>query len=279
MAIPITPRLVAELERAELKAWSALYRDATAAATGACGLGIRDFPPAAAMWMSKIDVLACNRVVGLGLEQAPERREVEEIVATYEQAMVPRFFVQLAPLVTVGPTITALTDLGFVHYNNWVRLVRTAAPPGPLPTSVRVEQIGADRGADFARILCDGFGWNQALATAIEGVVGKPDWRCYLAFDGDRPVGTAALVVDGRIGWLSFAATLPEARKHGAHSALLGRRILDARAAGCEYLCVETAEETQEKEAPSYRNVLRAGFEVGYVRPNYLYKFKQRDDA
>ncbi|MDP9145050.1 MAG: GNAT family N-acetyltransferase [Actinomycetota bacterium] len=279
MPIPMTPALVADLERAELKAWGALYRDATPAASGACGLGIRDFPPAAAMWMSKIDVLACNRVVGLGLDQTPDRKVIKEIVATYDQAMVPRFFVQLAPLVTVGPTITALTDLGFVPYNNWVRLVRDASPPGPIPTKVRVEQIDAARAGDFARILCDGFGWNADLAVAVEGVVGRPGWRCYLAFDGDRPVATAALVVDGRIGWLSFAATLPEARGLGGHTALLGRRILDARAAGCEVLCVETAEETQEKEAPSYRNVLRAGFEVGYVRPNYLYKFKQRDDA
>lgn len=275
----MTPGLVADLERAELKAWSALYRDATPAATNACGLGLREFPPAAAMWMSKIDILACNRVVGLGLDQTPDRKVIEEIVATYDQAMVPRFFVQLAPLVTVGPTITALSDLGFVHYNNWVRLVRDASPPGPLPTTVRVEEVGTPHAAEFARILCEGFGWNLDLATAIEGVVGRPEWRCYLAFADGRAVGTAALVIDGQIGWLSFASTLPEARKHGAHSALLGRRILDARAAGCKFLCVETAEERQEKEAPSLRNVLRAGFEVGYVRPNYLYKFKQRDDA
>jgi GNAT superfamily N-acetyltransferase len=279
MPIPMTPGLVAELERAELKAWSALYRHASPAAIAACALGMKDFGPAAAMWMAKVDLLACNRVVGLGLGEPPARRTVEEIITTYEQAAVPRFFVQLAPLVTVGPTISTLTDLGFTPYNNWVRLVRDVSSPGPLPTSVRVEVVGPERAADFARILCDGFGWSADLATVIEGVVGQPEWKCYLAFDGDRPVGTAALVVDGRIGWLSFASTLPEARGHGAHSALLGRRILDARAAKCEVLCVETAEETQEKEAPSFRNILRSGFEVGYVRPNYLYQFKQRDEG
>ncbi|MCP4685890.1 MAG: hypothetical protein GY867_10655 [bacterium] len=51
------------------------------------------------------------------------------------------------------------------------------------------------------------------------------------------------------------------------------RRIDDAIAQGCKHLVVETAEETHERSAPSYSNMLRFGFEVAYFRPNYLFKF------
>lgn len=279
MPIPMTPALVADLERTELRVWSTFYRTAPSPAVVACGIGIQEFGPAAAMWMSKIDILACNRVLGLGLEGPPDHRVVEAIIATYERAMVPRFFIQLAPLVTLGPTLAAVTDQGLAHYNNWVRLVRDVAPPGPCPSRLRVEEIGRDRAPVFADIVCAGFGWSPDLALPIQAMVGTPGWKAYLAYQGDRPVASATLVVDGRIGWLGFAATLAEARGHGAQSSLIARRILDARAAGCELLAVETAEQTPTKEAPSYRNILRAGFEVGYVRPNYLYKFQQRDGA
>ena len=275
----MTPGLVAELERSELRVWSAVYRGAPPEAVTACGIGIREFPPAAAMWMSKIDILACNRVLGLGLAGPPDRKTVEEIIATYERAMVPRFIVQLAPLVTVGPTITAISDLGLAPITNWVRLVRDVSSPGPSSTKLRVDEIGPELGAKFGEIMCAGFGFDPALGLPLAAMVGTPGWKFYLAYLDDRPIGTALLVVDGKIGWLGFAATLPEARGHGAQSALIARRILDARTAGCEVLSVETAEQTQAREAPSYRNILRAGFEVGYLRPNYLYQFKQRDEA
>ena len=279
MPIPMTPGLVAQLERAELKVWSALYRHAPPAAVAACGIGIRDFGDAAAMWMSKVDVLAVNRVVGLGLGGPPTPQVMEEIIATYERAMVPRFFVQLAPLVTLGPTIEVVTGAGFAKHNNWIRLVRDASPPGPSPTGLRVEEIDRAMADRFGEVISTGFGWSAELASPVAAMVGTPGWKFYLAFQGDRPVGCSVLVVEGRIGWLGFATVLPEARGHGGQSTMIARRILDAHHAGCEVLCVETAEEGPEKAAPSYRNVLRMGFEVGYVRPNYLYRFQQRDSA
>lgn len=279
MAIPMTPGLVAQLERTELKVWGSLYRNAPPAAVAACGIGSRDFGPATAMWMSKVDVLAVNRVVGLGLEGPPDPKVVAEIVDTYEQAMIPRFFVQLAPLVTLGPTIDAVAGAGFAKHNNWIRLVRDASPPGPAPTKLRVEEIDATQADTFRDAIAAGFGWTPELASPVAAMIGTPGWKFYLAFQGDRAVGTSVLVVDGTIGWLGFATVLPEARGHGGQSTMIARRILDAHHAGCEVLCVETAEEGPERPAPSYRNVLRTGFEVGYVRPNWIYQFQQRDSA
>lgn len=275
----MTPGLVAELEHAEVKAWTTFYQNATPAGIAASGLGSRSFGAAIALWMSKVDDVGFNRVIGLGLDGPPDTKAIEELVSTYERAMVPRFLVQLAPLVTLGPTLDAVTELGFARLDNWVRLVRDVASPGPVPTHLRVEVIEPDRAALFAETVCAGFGMGKEITPLVEGIVGLGGWHCYLAYDGDRPVASAVMVVDNRIAWLGFASTLPEARGQGAQSSLIARRILDARTAGCEYCCAETDEQTPERLAPSYRNVMRAGFEVGYLRPNYLYRFQQRDSA
>jgi hypothetical protein len=86
-------------------------------------------------------------------------------------------------------------------------------------------------------------------------------------------MATAAVYCRGEYAWIDFASTLPGYRGRGGQAALLARRIADGAALGCKWLVVETAEATPEKPAPSYRNMRRYGFEVAYVRPNYLYKF------
>jgi hypothetical protein len=45
----------------------------------------------------------------------------------------------------------------------------------------------------------------------------------------------------------------------------------DAAGDGCRWVSVETAEQTPEREAPSFRNLTRLGFTVAYRRPNYLW--------
>lgn len=279
MAIPMTPALVADLERAEAKAWGTFYRNAPPAGVVACGIGSQLFGPAVALWMSKVDHITFNRVIGLGLDTPPDLKTVQAIVTAYERAMVPRFFIQLAPLVTLAPTATAVTDLGFAKSDNWVRLVRDVSSPGPVPTDLRIEEVGPERAVEFAQSVCAGFGMGTELELPVQGVVGAPGWHCYVAYDGEKPVASAVMVIDDRIAWFGFASTRPEARGRGAQSALIARRILDARTAGCEFCSAETDEQTPERQMPSYRNVLRAGFEVGYLRPNYLYRFQQRDSA
>jgi GNAT superfamily N-acetyltransferase len=97
-------------------------------------------------------------------------------------------------------------------------------------------------------------------------------WRHYLATDGETAVGAAAMYARGAWAWLGLAATLEEARGRGAQSALIARRIADAYAAGVRWLSIETAEDTPERDAPSFRNVVRQGFRVAYLRPNWLWK-------
>jgi hypothetical protein len=39
---------------------------------------------------------------------------------------------------------------------------------------------------------------------------------------------------------------------------------------GCSHIITETSEELPHRPNPSFRNMMRAGFDVVYQRPNYM---------
>ena len=175
---------------------------------------------------------------------------------------------RLDVLALVAPRFEAL---GLRHHNNWMRLTRRVTDiPDLGSTSLRVDVIGPESGSPFSAIVAEAFQYPSAIAGVTEGVVGRPEWTHYLAYFGGKPVAAAAMYVRGEAAWFGFAATDAAHRGRGAQTALVLRRLRDAAAAGCSWVSVETAEQTPDKEAPSFRNLRRLGFEVAYRRPNYL---------
>ena len=138
-------------------------------------------------------------------------------------------------------------------------------------SSLRVERIGPDRAHEFARLHATASGLPEVVAPLAEGIVGRDGWTCYLGFDGELPVTTAALYVEGTWAWLGFGATLPSHRGRGGQSAMFARRLRDAKAAGVRWAITETGAETPDEPVnPSYRNMRRAGFQLAYERRNHV---------
>lgn len=166
-----------------------------------------------------------------------------------------------------------LADAGFSYYNNWVKLFREAVPLAGIDSDLRVVEIDCERSSDFARIVASCFEWDERLHPWLGSIVGRRNWHHYIALDKEKPVATGSFFVIGEYAWIDFAATLSQCRGKGAQAALMQRRIDDAISLGCTHLVVETAEETPQRSAPSYRNMIRYGFRQVYVRPNVLYEF------
>jgi sugar phosphate isomerase/epimerase len=80
---------------------------------------------------------------------------------------------------------------------------------------------------------------------------------------------TLSSSAQGDHAWLGVGATKPEARRRGAHRALLSRRIEAAQRAGARWVVTETGVPQSGQDAPSQRNILAAGFQLAYVRPNW----------
>ena len=132
--------------------------------------------------------------------------------------------------------------------------------------AISVVALSVTEVSTFIQIVAPVLGVPEAARHGIVGAVGQPGWTYYLALEDERPVAGAAMFADGIGAWFGLCATLPDARQRGAQTALLDRRITDARKHGCLWISAETAPESLVPN-PSLRNMTRIGMRELYHRP------------
>jgi hypothetical protein len=155
-----------------------------------------------------------------------------------------------------------------LHPRTWAKFIRDNRAAPASATSLAVREVDAGHGGAFGAAAAQGFGMPPAMGDWLAALAGRPRWRCFVGFDGDRPAAAGALFIDGASAWLGVGATVGSHRKRGAHSAILAARIKAAIDSGCTVLTTETGIPHPGEAAPSYANIERAGFTVAYPRPN-----------
>jgi GNAT superfamily N-acetyltransferase len=243
---------VRESERIELEA----YRDSFEAAPPGFPVTVRRTGSAVALAAPAAPLMELNRIVGLS-----SLEELDELEPVYEGG---RVVVSLDPEAGLDEELVAR---GYRPGYAWQKFER-----GLEPYEARTELQIADAPAagEFGPVVAAAFGAPPPVGTWLDALVGRLGWHVLVAYDGDRPVGGGALFTSGRTGWLGIAGTLPEARGRGAQGAVFAARIERARELGLDLLVTETGLPREERPGPSYRNMLRVGFEPTYVRPNYV---------
>lgn len=222
--------------------------------------------------VNKLDWAFFNRIVGLGIRHPATEDEVDQIIEVFKQAGCKNYMVQLSPLARPARISEWLEKRGFVRRRNWAKVYRGDDPPIQVATDLRVQAIGSDCGDDFARVALAAFEMPFELQPMLKGNIGKTGWHHYLAYEGKQPVSAAAMYVSGEVAWLGFGSTLASHRKRGGQSALFARRIEDGLKLGCKWFVTETGEDTPESPNPSYHNMMRHGFKLAYLRPNFVYQ-------
>ena len=108
-------------------------------------------------------------------------------------------------------------------------------------------------------------GWQipdpQGFKANVRGWLGLPGWSLYLARVDGRPAATGILYVHDRVGYCADAATDPIFRGRGLQTAMLRRRIADAKTAGVDFVCSGA-----QYLSTSNRNMERVGMRVLFVR-------------
>ena len=212
-----------------------------------------------------------NRVVGLGIPRPATRQDVEDVDAFFRGLGREWAVVQLVEPTEPPELLEWVEAAGFAPSKRWPKLWRSLEADLPeARTDLRIERIGPDRAEDFGRIVLAAFDFEPTLAPFATSTVGRIGWTHYLGFDGQDVVSAGATFVTADVAWLGFGATLESHRGRGRQSAMFARRLADARTAGCRLAITETGEDTPEEPNPSYRNMLRAGFEVAYLWPNFV---------
>jgi GNAT superfamily N-acetyltransferase len=239
---------------------------------GPLGLALRPMGSALATAASRVDVLAYNRVLALGVASPAEPGDLDEAEHFFAAAGSPRWMVNLSPAAGPPELSEWLVARGYSLHNHWLKLWRETRLAVEEPEDPRVRPFGAEHADAFARCDVEAFSLPEAVIPWIAATVGMPHWHHYAAFDGPDAVGFGALAVLGRVGWLGFASTKPTHRRQGIQSALIATRLRAAAQLGCEITIVETADDTPEKPNPSTHNLVRMGFRVAYRRPNWVKK-------
>ena len=226
-------------------------------------------------WVSMIpayDHPLYNRILGLGVGHAASEDMLDEAIAIFQQAGCRNYLAQVSPLAQPAQIPQWLTARGFTPGTNWAKMIRGNQPAPAISTDLRVEKIQADQADAFADVMLPAFEIPPAGRPLAKGFVGKPGWQHYLAFAGEKPAAAAAMYVKGELAWLGFAGTLKKYRRHGAQGAMFARRIQDGLDLGVKWFVTETGEDTPENPNPSYRNMLRSGFQLAYLRRNYVHR-------
>ncbi|MFH2056503.1 MAG: hypothetical protein ABIJ61_11130, partial [bacterium] len=215
---PVDGALTRAMEKVEAAAWSEFFETANEETIEFCGIKIYRAGHAIATFATRIDVLAFNRIIGLGLNKVSARDELEQLLPVAKASGVPRFFVQVNPLADTPELREYLTSEGLEYYNNWVRLHRDTSPVTEVKTDLRIERIGDFHAGTFGRLITDSFEWPAAIGAMGADLIGKPGWYHYFAFDKMKPVATAGMFVYGETAWIDFAATLADYRGRGAQA-------------------------------------------------------------
>jgi GNAT superfamily N-acetyltransferase len=264
----------AALDRVERRFWREIWESVPAEVAGEHGLELRTFSQVQA---SVVAGLAEVPMLNLFLGAAEDaERGGEGLGATIDWAIKRG----VSPFVPVTPGLpgavaaeTWLEENGFERGHSWMKFVRDPHPPRfPAPDGVEVVELTGPDEEPFGTIAAIGFGLPAWGTSFFARLPGREGWRCYVAKVDGEAQSCAAMLVDDAVAQFGVAATLEEARGRGCQTALLHRRSTDAAAAGCQTLFVETGERVPDRPSGSYRNVLRAGFEEAYLRPNWRRK-------
>jgi len=259
------------LDRVERGFWREIWEAVPGAVAAEHGIELRDFGSVQVSVIGDLPRLGMlNLILGAGEPGAV----AEGHVAAAAEWAAARGIAPYVPVMPGGPEATEaeawLAANGFERAYAWMKFVRDAHPPRfAAPEDVEVLELGAGDEAPFGTIAALGFELPAWASSLFAHLPGRDGWRCYVArIDGEAQACAAMSLHDG-IAEFGIAATLEAARGRGCQLALLHRRILDAAEAGCHTLFVETGERVPDRPSASYRNILRAGFEEAYLRPNW----------
>jgi hypothetical protein len=267
-----TPEEIADLnEFGEAEAWANYYQCAPIKFAKKFRLAAKRVGQAWVTMLPELDWNFFNRIVGLGIRETVTEALLDDCIAVLEKAGCSNFMAQISPLAQPAQLPEWLEKRGLVRKRNWAKAYRGDEPAPQVSTNLRVESIGKKYAEAYAQVALQAFEMPPELAPMLAGSIEKPGWLHYLGFDGDEPVSTAAMFVAGEVAWLGFGSTLESHRQRGGQGAMFSRRIEDGLKLGCKWFVTETGEDAPGIPNPSYHNMLRSGFKLAYLRPNYVH--------
>jgi GNAT superfamily N-acetyltransferase len=125
----------------------------------------------------------------------------------------------------------------------------TAPVSASIPRGVRLTTADPDAAAAVVELV-RASGLSTAQDAFVAFALASPAMRTWLAWQGERPVGTALALALGETGWIANVAVLPEARGRGTGGALTEAALawlVAAGARGVHLLATELGQPVYER--------------------------------
>ncbi|WP_159882210.1 GNAT family N-acetyltransferase [Paenibacillus puerhi] len=266
MAI-LTESLLRAIERSELDYMTDRMTAVREREGNPEGVELCAFGHAQAFYSRTMGWPAFNTVKGISDEELPL---LEEIYKFYKsRGRKPQ--IEVVPTRAGAPLLSKLHSLGLrqtgFHTSLYADLSEPCEPAS-RSSDIQIKPLTEAEAQAYAAIHCRGTGLPDEgipyVADNNRVLMRRPGWLFYMALYQGEPAGVGVLYVKGTTASLTFAATLPELRGRGIHSALLQRRREEAEARGCSLLVSQAA-----FLSPSQRNMERIGMRIAYTRATW----------
>jgi GNAT superfamily N-acetyltransferase len=211
---------------------------------------------------------------GLGLHGALSEEEFDRLEEFF-RSRGSSVFIEVCPMADFS-FIEALGKRGYrvAEFSNV--LIREILPgdkyPG-VPAGITIRKTAPDEMRLFVETMAQGFAEyfepNEEFIQSMRNFFAGPAIHAYLALTEGKAVGGGTLTLRNGVAGLLGSATLPGFRCRGIQSALIGARLEDARAAGCDLAMSMTL-----PGSGSQRNLERQGFRVVYTRTKFVRDWK-----
>jgi GNAT superfamily N-acetyltransferase len=226
------------------------------------GIAFRHLEGGAVALMARhLPVPSFNSVVGL---RAGHEQHIGPLIDWYRQQEVePQF--ETVPGYYDPALGRELARLGYYQSGFHTSLVCDPDLALPaVPSGVTVERVESPAALEAfldAYIAGRSIPQGAQFKANVRPWLGEPGWQLYLARCEGRPAAAAILYQHDKVGYCADATTDPAFRGRGLQTALLARRIADAKAAGVDFICGGADFQSQ-----SHRNMERVGMRVQFVR-------------
>ena len=129
--------------------------------------------------------------------------------------------------------------------------------------SLRVVQVSTPKDlSQFQDLYLQGWDIRAAVIRSyIERWSKYPDWKLYLGYLGDQPVGCAVVYLKNSIAYLADATTPEKFRGKGAQTALIHARFKDAIASSADLIFTRT-----DFGSTSQKNMEKQDLRISYAR-------------
>jgi hypothetical protein len=203
-----------------------------------------------------------NSVVGLRAEHA---QHVGPLAVWYRDNGVKARFA-IVPGDGDAKLTQALARAGYYQSGFHASLIGEPSTEATAADGISVERVtSAEAMEDFLAAYVKGWSFplkdHAQFKANVRPWLGQPGWTLYLARIDGKAAAAGVLYSDAKVGYLADSATDPQFRRLGAHTALLRRRLTDAREAGVDFACSGA-----EFLSTSHRNMERVGMRVQFTR-------------